>query len=828
MMPVSLIRLADVKVLVNRIENFLLNDYQKPNKLRSEPKSFYRLVDISVFKIQKPEAVVCIDRASVKWDQSLSINVLSDITFTAASGELVGVVGTTGSGKSTLLQMILKEMDLEEGNVCVRGTISYAPQDSWIFSASIRQNILFGQDMDKEKYHRVLRCCALERDLSLFPHGDQTLVGERGIMLSGGQKARVNLARAVYRDADIYLLDDPLSAVDSHVARHIFETCFLDYLKNKCIVLVTHQIQFLHNISKIYLLQQQKLVELNERDKLFALFTEETKNALEIPKSIALTECDSPSQVPEHRIILVSIINYYTILPSAVLLLIIFFLCVVLKPTSTSIKRTEAITKSSIFAHSTATMQGLSTVRALDAQKLLTKEFDDHQNLHTSAFYLLTAVYCALGFWTDVACVLYIAFVAFKSVHVLDVWDGNVGLAITQSVALVGYIPFFVKMWGEVETHVISVERVLEYVDLPPELDEGNVTPPRLWPQHGKITFKSVSLKYSLTGPLTLNQVSFEVQGGEKIGIVGRTGAGKTSLITTLFRFYSFDGTVIIDDVDVKSIPLNDLRSKISVIPQDPVLFLGTLRKNLDPFDEFSDDEIWNVFRQLELNQIFANLPNGIDTMISEGGSNFSVGQRQLLCLVRTVLRGNKIIILDEATANVDLETDELIQLTIKKMFTNCTVLTVAHRLNTVIDSDKILVMDDGCVAEFDTPYQLLQNSNGLFYAFVKENGEEFLHNYIKAAENCATMVLCYESAHGVGLRAQALYREKFPARRVPHSQTFLAVVYGKMVLFDCIRQQEFSQIPDDAVSFARIRDNLHRRAQACIRNYDGHIEHCV
>jgi ATP-binding cassette subfamily C (CFTR/MRP) protein 4 len=165
-------------------------------------------------------------------------------------------------------------------------------------------------------------------------------------------------------------------------------------------------------------------------------------------------------------------------------------------------------------------------------------------------------------------------------------------------------------------------------------------------------------------------------------------------------------------------------------------LFLGTLRKNLDPFDEFSDDEIWNVFRQLEINQIFANLPNGIDTMISEGGSNFSVGQRQLLCLVRTVLRGNKIIILDEATANVDLETDELIQLTIKKMFTNCTVLTVAHRLNTVIDSDKILVMDDGCVAEFDTPYQLLQNSDGLFYAFVKENGEEFLHNYIKAAEN--------------------------------------------------------------------------------------------
>jgi ATP-binding cassette subfamily C (CFTR/MRP) protein 4 len=500
MMPVSLIRLADVKVSVNRIEKFLLNDYQKPNKLRSEPKSFYRLVDNSVFKIQKPEAVVCIDRASVKWDQSLSVNVLSDITFTAASGELVGVVGTTGSGKSTLLQMILKEMDLEEGNVCVRGTISYAPQDSWIFSASIRQNILFGQDMDKDKYHRVLRCCALERDLSLFPHGDQTLVGERGVMLSGGQKARVNLARAVYRDADIYLLDDPLSAVDSHVARHIFETCFLDYLKNKCIVLVTHQIQFLHNISKMYLLEQQKLVELNERDKLFALrdglFTEE-------PRSIALTECDSPSQVPEHRstgkstkvykrycqsvghwsitctvifvfillqilttsveffltfwlkieqitdlnskafftrrnclyiytslvtalffvilasiasfvkycvraskklhyslltkvifapmtffnhhssgrilnrfsrdigaideilplslinvftgfftivgtVILVSIINYYTILPSAVLLLIIFFLCVVLKPTSTSIKRTEAISKSQI------------------------------------------------------------------------------------------------------------------------------------------------------------------------------------------------------------------------------------------------------------------------------------------------------------------------------------------------------------------------------------------------------------------------------------------------------------------------------------------------
>jgi ATP-binding cassette subfamily C (CFTR/MRP) protein 4 len=291
-----------------------------------------------------------------------------------------------------------------------------------------------------------------------------------------------------------------------------------------------------------------------------------------------------------------------------------------------------------------------------------------------------------------------------------------------------------VKLWGELETYITSVERVAEYTHLPLE-EDGRTTPPKLWPTEGKIMFHSVSMQYCPTGPLALNQVSFQIRSGQKIGIVGRTGSGKTSLISALFRLFNFDGIITIDDVDIKTMPLNDLRSNISIIPQSPILFLGTLRKNLDPFDEFSDEQIWKVFDELELKKIFDNLPNGIDSPVCEGGSNFSVGQRQLLCLVRSMLRSNKIIVLDEATANVDFETDELIQSIIRRKFQESTVVTVAHRLNTVMDSDKILVMDNGCVAEFDSPYQLLQNPEGLLYMFAKESGEEVLQNFVKIAQ---------------------------------------------------------------------------------------------
>jgi ATP-binding cassette subfamily C (CFTR/MRP) protein 4 len=297
-----------------------------------------------------------------------------------------------------------------------------------------------------------------------------------------------------------------------------------------------------------------------------------------------------------------------------------------------------------------------------------------------------------------------------------------VGLALTQSLDLIGNVQTGMKIWSYLNAQTMSVERVLEYAELAPEEDNGQLVPSETWPQEGSVEFKSVAMRYSPEKPMVLNEICFNVKHGEKLGIVGRTGAGKTSLISALFRLFHFEGTILIDGVDTKSVSLQTLRSKISIIPQDPILFIGSLRKNLDPFDQYTDCEIWQALDDVQMRTLIANLPSGLETFVIEGGANFSVGQKQLLCLVRAILRNAKIIVLDEATANIDIKTDELIQRTIKKRFEGSTVLTIAHRLNTVMDSDKILVMDAGRVVEFGEPQQLLHNANGIFYSLVTRN----------------------------------------------------------------------------------------------------------
>ncbi|KAL2743664.1 putative multidrug resistance-associated protein lethal(2)03659 isoform X1 [Vespula maculifrons] len=864
------------------------------------------------------EDPIKLERTSAKWFSSENEYTLQDINIRVRPGELIAIVGQVGSGKSSLLNVILKELKVCSGTLQVNGNISYASQEPWLFAGSVRQNILFGRTMDQVRYNNVIKVCQLKRDFTLLPYGDKTIVGERGISLSGGQRARINLARAVYAESDIYLLDDPLSAVDAHVGKHMFEECVVKYLKGKTRVLVTHQLQYLHNVGRIIVLKDGVIQAEGTYDELGSkgvdfgrlletpTYVEEQSSSTPVSRSnsrnpsiTSLSSCKTndtskqpePEELAEMRtkgsvsgkvyagyflaggnwcvvtlvfgfcvmaqsaasggdffisqwvnmeeisinvtddgikhldwkgpidretciyiysaltvltigitlirsvsffdmcmrasmtlhdkmfrcisnakmrffntnnsgrvlnrfskdmgavdellpialidcvqiglslfgiIIVVAIANPWLMIPTVLIGFVFYYLRVFYIATSRSVKRLEGITRSPVFGHLNATLQGLPTIRSFDAGEILIKEFDNHQDLHSSAWFIFIASSRAFGFWLDVFCLVYIALVTLSFLIMYDdasgsMKGGDVGLAITQSIGLTGMFQWGMRQSTELENQMTSVERILEYSKMesePPLESTPDKKPPENWPQQGKIEFRGVSMRYALLEPPVLMDLTFEIKAKEKIGIVGRTGAGKSSLISALFRFAEIDGPILIDDIDTSVIGLHDLRSKMSIIPQEPFLFSGSLRRNLDPFDNYQDSLLWQALEEVELKEM------GLEAHINEGGSNLSVGQRQLVCLARAIVRNNPILILDEATANVDPRTDELIQKTIRRKFENCTVLTIAHRLNTVMDSDRILVMDAGHAVEFDHPHILLQNSKGYLYNMVQETGQ--------------------------------------------------------------------------------------------------------
>ncbi|XP_011877731.1 PREDICTED: probable multidrug resistance-associated protein lethal(2)03659 [Vollenhovia emeryi] len=878
------------------------------------------------------EHSLSIENGSAKWLEYEREDTLKNINIKVRPGELIAVVGQVGAGKSSLLNVILKELRLQEGSIQVNGKIAYASQEPWLFAGSVRQNILFGRKMDQVRYDRVTKVCQLRRDFSLLPYGDKTIVGERGISLSGGQRARINLARAVYADADIFLMDDPLSAVDAHVGKHMFEECIDKYLKGKTRILVTHQLQYLRNVGRIIVLKdgaiqaegsydelgsmgvdfgrllenQEKADEKSSRPpsapvsrsnsrtasitSLSSFMTNDTskqepeevaemrtvgtvssdvytgylkaggnwcvifivamlclvtqlassggdffiavwveleehyvnqtdEGVVEDPTSpftrmeciyiysiltamtifvtlirswtffwmcmrasinlhdrmfrsisratmrffntntsgrvlnrfskdmgavdemlpTALIDCVQIGLVLLGIIIVVAVANVWLLIPTVFVAIVFYYLRIVYLATSRSVKRLEGITRSPVFGHLSATLQGLPTIRAFGAEAILTREFDNHQDLHSSAWYIFIASSRAFGFWLDVFCVLYIMLVTL-SFLVLDSYGrgsmdgGYVGLAITQSIGLTGMFQWGMRQSAELENQMTSVERILEYskVDSEPPLESAPDKKPKAeWPQEGKIEFKDVFLRYAPLEPPVLRNLNFIIFPREKIGIVGRTGAGKSSLIQALFRLADVDGVIEIDKVDTGKIGLHDLRSKISIIPQEPFLFSGSLRRNLDPFDMYMDDPLWQALEEVELKEM------GLEAHIYEGGSNLSVGQRQLVCLARAIVRNNPILVLDEATANVDPRTDELIQMTIRKKFEKCTVLTIAHRLNTVMDSDRVLVMDAGNVMEFDHPHVLLQKETGYLKSMVHETGKAMADALTAVARDC-------------------------------------------------------------------------------------------
>ncbi|XP_078099628.1 ATP-binding cassette sub-family C member 4 isoform X1 [Sander vitreus] len=905
--PSAIEKLFESRVSVRRIQEFLMLD-----EITKGPAALPQ--------DEKKDAFVEIQDLVCYWDKSLDAPSLQNLSFTLNSSHLLAVIGPVGAGKSSLLSTILRELPHEKGVLTVKGQLTYAAQQPWVFPGTIRSNILFGKELDTQKYERVIRACALKRDMELLPDGDLTIIGDRGATLSGGQKARVNLARAVYQDADIYLLDDPLSAVDAEVGRHLFEQCICGLLKNKPRILVTHQLQYLQVADQIVVLKEGHMVakgtytELQRSGVDFTslLKEEEEKQAPPdiVTRSRTLSQNSQTSSVhsikdgdqlpAEHVqtvaeesraegtigvslyvkylragasivvllvVIVVSILaqvayimqdwwlahwadeqdkltanstviqnglnitaelntDFYLgvfggltaaviffgffrnivlfhvlvrsaqtlhnrmfnsilrtpvhffdvnpigrvlnrfskdigqldsmlpwtfadfiqvflqivgtiavsvsvipwiLIPVVPLLLVFLFLRRYFLQTSRNIKRLEATTRSPVFSHLSSSLQGLWTIRAFGAEERFQQAFDAHQDLHSAAWFLFLTTSRWFAVRLDGLCAIFVTVATFGCLLLRDQLDaGSVGLSLTYSVTLMGMFQWGVRQSTELENMMTSVERVVEYTELESEAPwETQKRPPPDWPSKGLVTFDQVSFSYSTEGPLVLQSLKAMFRPKEKVGIVGRTGAGKSSLVSALFRLAEPQGKIYIDGVLTSEIGLHDLRQKMSIIPQDPVLFTGSMRKNLDPFNHHTDEDLWKALEEVQLKSVVEELPGKLETVLAESGSNFSVGQRQLVCLARAILRKNRILVIDEATANVDPRTDELIQKTIRDKFRECTVLTIAHRLNTIIDSDRILVLDAGKIHAYDEPYTLLQDPDGIFYKMVQQTGKQ-------------------------------------------------------------------------------------------------------
>ncbi|KAJ8030792.1 hypothetical protein HOLleu_27302 [Holothuria leucospilota] len=877
---------------------------------------------------ETPDMKIGIKNLCGSWEDEASQNkCLDQVTFTVEASELVAVIGPVGCGKSSLFMALLGELPHTTGEIFKEGTMAYTSQQPWVFAGTLKENIVFGRPYNKTKYESVLTVCALKRDISILPDGDLTLIGERGITLSGGQRARVSLARAVYGDADVYLLDDPLSAVDTAVGRHLFERCIKGFLKNKPVILVTHQLQYLNAVDKIVVLKEGKMVDCGTYEELqtrgidFAALlkeyedeeckSEKLSRSQSIisgesegasPEDVALTDdyeevedkerkeegtvsgqvytryiragsgivafsifmffnciaqmffvlsdwwlsewasveetcslnnneesCLNDPQVlanftnfrvdtigrpfffyiysvfiflllvisfirtiwlfqicvnssknlhnqmfaaiirthmqffdtnPVGRILnrfskdigfmdeslpvafsdfnqvffqtLASLITIFIFNPIVIafsfpLIILFGFVRVYFLATSRDVKRIEGVCRSPIFSHLSSTLQGLTTVRAFRAQDRFVDKFDMYQDIHTESWFAFLVTVRWFGImldWLTAAFLIVVTFAAVVSKDLFSLDASEVGLSLTYALGLVGSFQWGVRQSTEIENLMTSTERVIEYSKLKPEAAlESEELLDDDWPQKGAIEFEDISLRYSEDGPLVLKGITMSISAREKIGIVGRTGAGKSSLTAALMRLVEPLGTIKIDGIRLGDLGLHDVRKKISFIPQDPTLFTGTLRKNLDPFSEHDDDSLWKVLKEVQLQSAIDEYPEKLEMMVSEGGSNFSVGQRQLLCLARAMLQQNQVLLVDEATANVDLRTDQLIQATIREKFRECTVLTIAHRLNTVMDSDKVLVLDEGRIIEFDEPYILLQDTSGMFSRMVAETG---------------------------------------------------------------------------------------------------------
>ncbi|KAH9119925.1 hypothetical protein LEN26_004484, partial [Aphanomyces euteiches] len=782
--------------------------------------------------------------ATLAWQSTPPI-CLSNLTLTIAPGSLVMVVGSVGAGKSSLISAILGEMHLVQGSVDVHGSVALVSQEPWIRNDTVRGNILFEDAYEASWYKTVLQAVQLEADMRLLPAGDKTEIGEQGINLSGGQKARVNLARALYkRESNVLLLDDPLSAVDVHVAKAIFDQAIDGLARGKTrIMAMNSHYQFLQRADRIVVMENGSIVGDGTFAELYSAFPQFLNRPSDKPNEVSAVEDDTAVLIIEKdrakgivskktyfdyfghvgfngwvvsfslvfmfafgqtmrvavdwwqgywaaRYYAVSVATYHGVFYGFVVATICFFagrcallatytsrcsenmhnqllrcvlrapinlffdvtpvgrilnrfsrdldivdsllpnlfldilqtffiaassmlVCAVssiyvalsflpviglfyvmgefFKKSSRELKRLEGVSRSPIFSSFAETLDGVQTIRAFKMDRHFIRQ--NRKAVDTNAKFLFALV--GAGRWfsvrTYLVSVLLIAIMLTVIINIRhSISATTAGLALTYSLAL---LPM-VQCRG----------RLLHFKTIPEEAPETTLHDPAFasWPSKGAVQFQNLKLRYRPDLPLVLHGITLDIQGGEKIGICGRTGAGKSSLMIALFRISEFDsGTILIDGMDIATIGLATLRRVLSIIPQDPVLFSGTLRENLDPFGEKTDAELDAVVQQTHLDL-------ALSTVVAESGSNLSVGQRQLLCIGRALLRQSRIIVMDEATANVDLATDQLIQTTIQQAFTTETVLTIAHRLDTILHCDRVVVLEKGQVVECDAPSVLM------------------------------------------------------------------------------------------------------------------------
>ncbi|XP_028814879.1 ATP-binding cassette sub-family C member 8 isoform X1 [Denticeps clupeoides] len=888
---------------------------------------------------------------------------LANIDIKIPFGQLTMIVGQVGCGKSSLLLAALGEMQKLSGSVNwnslpnldsegdespsdvagekdnrKRGSVAYASQKPWLLNTTLVENITFEMPLIKQRYKTVIEACSLQPDIDILPQGDQTEIGDRGIILSGGQRQRISVARALYQTTNVVFLDDPFSALDIHLSDHLMQEGILKLLREekRTVVLVTHKLQYLPHADWIIamkdgtiqtegtlkdiqntepeLFEQWKTL-MHRQDQEFekemvaesmstlerknlrrtmysreALKTEDEDEALGFAEeSVESEDEDNLSQVMRHRttipwrscgtylssaglillpLLLLSqlfkhsfmvaidywlahwtshviaakieatgrnctsaqecgfshssyllvfsvlcclgiilclvtsvavewtglrvakelhrsllsnivlapmrlfettplgsllnrfssdtntidqhipatleclsrstllcvsamgVISYVTpvfLIALFPLAIICYFIQKYFRVASKDLQQLEDTTQLPLLAHFSETVEGLTTIRAFRYEDRFRKRLLEFTDANNIASLFLTAA----NRWLEVrmeyigACIVLIAAVASITNSLYNhLSSGLVGLGLTYALMVSNYLNWMVRNLADMEVQLGSVKRINGLLKTEPESYEGLLTASQVpdgWPQQGEIQIQNLSVRYDSTLKPVLKHVNAHINPGEKIGICGRTGSGKSSFSLAFFRMVdAFEGRIIIDGIDIAKLPLQTLRSRLSIILQDPILFSGTIRFNLDPEMKATDSMLWEALEIAQLKPVVKTLPGGLDAMVTEGGENFSQGQRQLFCLARAFVRKSSILIMDEATASIDMATESILQKVVMTAFADRTVVIIAHRVHTILNADLVIVIKRGLILEYDKPEVLLEREDSVFASFVQ------------------------------------------------------------------------------------------------------------